>query len=250
MEAVDRVPPVHDARAHEQHVARIGFRGERTQRAGNQRRSVTAQHLVRRHVARVTRVTSDGVGGVAERVVVVVHGDDARAAMDTPATAPARGRARRRCRRRCAACHAHLRWDRSDRACATRARLLRERAVAMTRELLDVEPVRVRCPRAGDASGATTSARVPLGAHAGPGGREIAAPRSRSRPPIVLDGRPGANVHRCSGHRCALDDAEHRALRIAQHREAPGWMSIGSASTVAPRSFAWATVASVSATSK
>ena len=90
VEPVDRVSAVDEARAHEQHVFGT-VRRERTQRARDQGRRVRAQHLGRRHVSRVARVARDGVGRVAERVVVVVQRDDARTAMDSGHAAPRTG---------------------------------------------------------------------------------------------------------------------------------------------------------------
>ena len=92
-----------------------------TQRARDQRRRVRAQHLGRRHVPRVARVARDGIGGVAERVVVVVQRDDARAAVDATGRSATHGSARRRCRRRCAAARAHLAAG-SERSRTARAR--------------------------------------------------------------------------------------------------------------------------------
>ena len=101
----------------------------------------------------------------------------------------------------------------------------------------------------------------PHGAHEGPGGRKIAAPASRSRPPILKDGAKGwcrkddGRVSRTRGAlpRLALDDCEHGALRIARGPRSArpsGCPSVPRCTE--PPSSAWpvATVASVSATSK
>ena len=134
------------------------------------------QHLARTHVARVARVARHGVARVAERVVVVGDGDDAGTAMDEWRQTPrARQRGDDLFEQALHGVHAfsgigEVAHFQCARHLGGRYRIRTgTTSSSSAQQAGDEPPGRRRRAEPG------VSARVPLGALSGPGGKEIAA---------------------------------------------------------------------------
>ncbi len=93
VQPIDRVAPVSEPRAHEQHVVVAGRR-EHPERGRDHRGRLRAEQPIGRHVPRVARITRRAVGRIAERVVVFGDRDDRRRAVHDDRATPARGERR------------------------------------------------------------------------------------------------------------------------------------------------------------
>jgi hypothetical protein len=87
VQPIDRIAPVREARADDQHIVVVGRR-ECAERARNQRRHLRAKQAIVRDVAGVTRISARAVGRVPQLVVVIGDGHERGRAVEHDGTAP------------------------------------------------------------------------------------------------------------------------------------------------------------------
>jgi hypothetical protein len=92
MEPVDGVAPVHHSRADEEHVV-DGFGRQGSERGGDHRRGVAAQHAAPVDIAGVAHVAADRARRDAEPVVAVLDRDQARPGLPMHLAVPGSGEA-------------------------------------------------------------------------------------------------------------------------------------------------------------